>query len=1046
VERIVRFFVERHLLVNVLTLSVVVLGIGTLMRTKVEGFPEATLPRFIITATLPGASARDIETKLTIPIEDELRDIDGLESFTTVITDNRSVTDIELDDDTPDEDILAKERDIRNAIDSINDFPEEMRDSPTVFLLDPSKQPILEIAISGAKAELPEAARRIERAVLRAEGVGEVRLVGLPDPELRVLVDPAASRAHGVTLLEIVDAIERRNVSETGGVLESAEARRQVVMWGRFQDPFEVEDVILRFRDEGPLRVRDVARLELDREDVGLLAGTNGEPGISVIAVKKADADTIRTREAIGRALAGVDLPPGVKTAIVNDRSFEMSNRLEVIASNGLMGIVLVAGIVFLFLAPSAAIWVCVGVPVVILGVVAVMPLVGMTINFVSTIAFVIVLGMLVDDAVVVAEKILLQRQGGLSPSEAAVSGTMMVARPVFASAVTTLLAFAPMLAIGGMPAKIIWQIPAVVSIALVLSLVESFVMLPPHMSMVGGDASPRPKRAFVLRLEDLYRQALRLSLPHRGKVIAFFALIFLSITLLIVPRMEFEFFPQESSRGFSIKVTLPPGTPIEQTQAVVDAIQIQLPGIMGADLLAVTSRVGHQEAQAFDREYGSAENEGLVTAHLRPDQKERNSAEWIEHLRPRLRIPIDARVVYEAEVDGPPGLNPVKIYVLSNDDVTRRQTALALSQFLEGIGGVVDISVDERPGIRQIDLNPDVGALARRGLDAKDLGLTLKAAFYGIVASEIRDLDETTEIRVIYEPASRRSLESLLEAPVRNRDGELVLLRDVVDPVESPALAAIRHRNGRRVATVTAGLSPDGGHTSTTIAERVEREFMPLHADREDLEIELGGEVIQSRRATGDLGFVAVVVVLGIAAVIAIMLGSFLEAFFVVAVVPFAALFVALTFWLHGMNFSLLPLIGTIGLAGVVVNASIVMVDSVHQAQRNARGRGSAERSEIMIEALVTRLRPVLVTSLSTFGGVMPTAYGFGGWDAVMSPMSLALGWGLAFSSGVTLFLVPSLYVAANDINRRIDRWRRGQGPEERSEARPASEARIGN
>lgn len=182
---------------------------------------------------------------------------------------------------------------------------------------------------------------------------------------------------------------------------------------------------------------------------------------------------------------------------------------------------------------------------------------------------------------------------------------------------------------------------------------------------------------------------------------------------------------------------------------------------------------------------------------------------------------------------------------------------------------------------------------------------------------------------------------------------------------------------------------------------------------------------MIQSRRATGELGVVAIVVVLGIGAVIAIMLGSFLEAFFVIAVVPFSAIAVALTFWAHGMNFSLLPLIGTIGLSGVVVNSSIVMVDSVHQAQRQLRGTSEIERTGVMIDALVERLRPILVTSLSTFGGVMPTAYGLGGWDAVMSPMSLALGWGLALSSGVTLFLVPSLYVAANDINRAIDRAR---------------------
>jgi multidrug efflux pump subunit AcrB len=380
-------------------------------------------------------------------------------------------------------------------------------------------------------------------------------------------------------------------------------------------------------------------------------------------------------------------------------------------------------------------------------------------------------------------------------------------------------------------------------------------------------------------------------------------------------------------------------------------------------------------------------------------------------------------------------------MFVLANDHVVRRQTGLALAQFLEQINGVVDISIDEKPGMRQIDLNPDPDRLARSGLDAEDLGLTLKAAYYGLVASEIRDLDETTDIRVSFEPAARRSLDALLETPMRNSRGELVLLRDVVDPVDMPALARIQHRNGRRSVLITAGLSPEGGQTGLTVAERVEQEFIPRYSGRSDVEIEIAGEAIQSREAVGDLGFVGVAVLLGIGAVIAIMLGSFLEAFFVVAVVPFAMVFVALTFWVHGMNLSLLPLIGTIGLSGVVVNASIVMVDSVHQAIHRLRvGASEEERTEVVVEALVSRLRPVLVTSLSTFGGVMPTAYGFGGWDAIMSPMSLALGWGLALSSIVTLFLVPSLYVAANDINRKIAALRARPSPPSLEIARDAA------
>ena len=1025
-EKTIRFFVERHLLVNVLTAAVVVLGLLALMRTNVAGFPEATLPMYLVSASLPGAAAKDVETKISIPIEDELREVDGLESFTTIITDNRSVTTVKLNDDTPDEDILEKEREIRNAIDGINDFPADMRDDPRVFLMDPSKQPILEIAISGEEGLLPDAARLIERAVLRIDSVGEVIRVGLPDPELRVLVDPAAAQAHGVTILDVVQAIERRNVSDTGGVLESAGDRRQIVMWGRYEDPSEVGETIIRFDGDAPIRVRDVARLELGREDVGLIAGTNGRPGLSLIAVKKADADVIDTRNAIATVLDELNLAAGVTTTIVNDSSYEMSNRLNVIATNGMMGLALVAAIVFLFLAPSAALWVCVGVPLVILGVIAVMPQVGMTINYVSTIAFVIVLGMLVDDAVVVAEKILLRRQEGLKPGEAAVSGTVMVARPVLASAATTLLAFAPMLAIGGMPSKMVWQIPAVVCIALALSLLESFFILPAHMSMVRSDAQPRPKRKFVLQLEERYRRALRSTLPRRGRVIGAFAALFLAVVIFIVPQMEFEFFPQESSPGFSLKLRMPPGTPIEQTEAVANVVQSQIPPLMGEDLLAITTRIGHMDSEAFDRKYGSTENEAVITVHLELTRKTMTSAAWMAHLKPLIRLPREVELIFEAKVDGPPGLEPVSVFVMANDDAVRRQTAMALVAFLEELGGATNLSIDEKLGMRQIDLNPDPERLARQGLDTRDLGLTLKAAYYGLIASEIRDLDETTEIRVALDPASRRSIDALLEMPVRNKRGELILLRDVVDPVEIPALAKIQHRNGLRAVSVTGGIDPDMSVTATTIAEAIERDFLPRYAGRSDLEIEISGEVVQSRRATGDLGFVAIAVVFGIGAVIAIMLGSFLEAFFVIVVVPFSAISVILTFWAHGMHFSLLPLIGTIGLSGVVVNASIVMVDSVHQAQQKMRAEASEEeRTEVVIEALVARLRPVLVTSLSTFGGVLPTAYGFGGYDAVMSPMSLALGWGLAFSSGVTLFLVPALYVSANDINRRIAGWR---------------------
>ena len=1030
-ERLIRFFVERHTLVNVVTAAVIALGVLNLLNAEVEGFPQVDLPEFLVTAQLPGASARDVEAKLTIPIEEALEDVDGILHYTTTITQNRSVTKIELDEDTKLDAILQKERDLRAAIDGISDFPDEMRDDPTFFRLDPSKQPILEIALAGPSDRLPPVAERLERRLRRMPTIGDVEIVGLPDPEIAVYVDPDLALAHGVTLLDVAETLERRNVSSTGGPLEVALDRRQVVMWGRFETPEEVGDVILRFdAGEGVLRVRDVARVEARREDVGLTVGTNGEPGLSIVPSKIADGDLIRARADVMQALESTPLPEGVSATVVNDSSYEIRNRLDIIASNGSIGIVLVAIIVFVFLAPSAATWVCVGVPLVILATLIFMPFFGVGINFVSTVAFVVILGLLVDDAVVVAEKILLKRQEGQSPREAAVLGTAEVARPVIASAITTLLAFGPIMAIGGHPQRIIWQLPAVVCIALALSLFESFFILPAHMSMVRSGLKPRPKRAFVLDLEKRYRAALVRWLPRRKRIIAGFGAVWLVIMVGIAPTMQFEFFPQEDARGFYLKVETPIGTPLERTQAVLEALQVQIPPIMGQDLQGLTARIGHQDPLAIDRDYGSSENEALISVYLDLRNRRINAADWIERLKRDLRVPDDAEVIYEAAIDGPPGLEPIRVFVLANDDLRRREVAREIKLFAEQ-KGAVDVKVDERPGMRQIDLNLDYEKLALRDLDAQTVGLTLQAAFYGLITTEIRDLDDSIDVRVLFEPAARQNLDALLDTSVRNRRGELVVLRDVVEPVEIPALAAIYHRDGLRAAAVTGGFGPDSPYTASSLAELMEEELLPRYALIDGLEVELAGEVVQSRRATGDLAAVFVLSVIGIACVIAIMLGSFLEAAFVVAVVPFSVAAVILTFFVHGMHFSMLAVIGMIGLAGVVVNSAIVMIDSVHRTQHAVADKDEATRTAAMIDALVSRLRPILVTSLSTMGGVLPTAYGLGGYDAVMSPMSLALGWGLAISTLVTLFLVPSLYLTANDITRRVDRWRHARRQE---------------
>jgi multidrug efflux pump subunit AcrB len=1038
VERLIRFFVDRHLLVNVIVAVVIALGVFQLSRTSRETFPNVTLPRLFLNAVLPGASARDVETKLTIPIQDAVEELDGVKEFYTTVADATSMTEVRLHEEFEADRVRDAERDLRVLLDGIKDFPPEMEDDPRITRFNPKLFPVVEVALAGPTDSIVETARVLERELRALDEVSRVTLTGLQDPEVRILVDPARARAHGVTLIEVVDAVRRRNVSSTGGMLESEADRRQVVLWSRFADPAEVGSTVLRFLPNGAaLTVADVARIEVGREDIGLIAHTNGQPGISITAVKQEDADIIRTVDVVRATVDATPMPPGVTATIVNDESFMARNRLELMFNNGAIGGVLVAVILFVFLTPSSAALTMIGIPVVFLSTLMLFPLLDYSINMVTLTGLVVVLGMVVDAAIVVAERIVSRRQAGEGRKEASVAGTREMASPVIASAVTTMLAFIPLWGMAGMSGRMTESMPSVVIMALTVSVLVSFLILPAHMSM-GGGRRETPKRQFMVRLEARYRRALDWALGHRARLAGIFLVALVAIFVGIAPRLGVVLYPQDDSEALYVRLSLPPGTPLERTEAVVTSIERQLPAIMGEDLIASLGRIGHRkpERHQIPQERGSAENEGIVTAVVRPAGRTYTAAEWVEILQRDLVIPAFADFVIEAETMGPPVGMPVTLHVAGNVDEERRAVALEVAEWLRQDPHLVSVDVDERPGTPQIDLVLDYERLALRGLDPDAVARTVQTAFHGMVASEHRDLEETTDLRVMLDPDARRSLDALLELPVRSARGELVRLRDVVTPIELPAVSRLYHRDGRRTATVTAQFLPGAPWTALSFADYAEAELIPRFADHGGIDVTVGGEAVETRKTTGDLGLAALLAFAGITLVIALMLGSFLEAAFVVAIIPFAVAGVLLVFFLHQQPLSMFAMMGAIGLAGVVVNASIVMVDAVHRRVRGVED--PAARHEALIEAVVSRLRPIVVTTLTTLGGVLPMAYGVGGYDAVVAPMSLALGWGLVLSTLITLFLVPALYTLAGDlravrVGHLVERLRRPRARRER-------------
>jgi multidrug efflux pump subunit AcrB len=1014
----IRFFASRHLLINVLAITIIALGYLFISGVPREYIPSVTSPTISIRATLPGASAQDMESKVTIPIEEAIKDVDGIKKFYSTVAESQTTTTVELYLDFSDDQVRDIKQELRDAVDGITDFPPEMEDRPTMDQFNPARAPIIEIALEGPIDAVIADANRLELALRRLNGVSRVIMVGVNDPEVRVLIDPELARTHGVSVLDVVRAINRDNVSGTGDALETETSRVKVEVWNRFDKPEDVAETIIKALPGGAvLRVRDIARIESGFEDTRLISHTNAERGASLVIRKRETADAIDAVAEVKQVMEATQLSPGVTFQYVNDRSFFTSNRLDVMLSNGILGAILVAGLLYLFMGAHSAIWVLAGIPVVFMGALAVVGLSGLTLNTMVLTGFVIVLGMVVDDAVVVAENIVAKIEQGLDHFTAVVDGATEMVAPVVAASLTTMIAFAPMLAIGGLPGRIVWQIPAVVVLVLVFSLIESFAFLPSHMTLLPNLAG-KGKRDFMQRLDRLYRRSLEVCMRVRWLVLAVSFGLLIFIMAVIRPSVPFVLFPQNDARLLFLQITTPLGTPIEVTEGITADIERQLLELGKPDIRTVTARIGHQDPGNADRLRGEAEHQALVTAVFKDLDRERTNQEWAEVLHESLQLPAGVRVRFQSEYLGPPTDQPVTVHVLSNDDTVRRAVANEIAGIVAESPGLTEVDIDEREGTPHLDLTLRQEQLARLGLDAQDVTQTVQASYFGIKATEHRALEDTTAIRVQFDIGARRDVSALLDTPVRTRLGELVALRDVVDPVEVHALGRIYHRDGYRAATIRASFTPDSPYTALSFANHLQEDVIPRFADIPGLEILIGGEAESTQETTGELGKVAIIVVFGIAMVIWIMLGSFLETLIVISVIPFAFAGVVLAFFLHGLSLSMFAMIGIIGLAGVVVNASIVMADAVHRLSRSPDdGRSSRE---LLLDGIVGRLRPILITTLTTLGGVLPTAYGIGGYDSMISPMSVAIGWGLFFATFITLFMVPVMFSFAHDRRYR--------------------------
>ena len=1010
-----RFFAERHLLAYLITVMIIILGLNTLLGIKRSIWPEADFGIMNVITRYPGASPEDVELNVTNKIERELKTIVGLDRMTSISMENVSVIEVNIDPDADDQEKIKT--DVREAVGRVTDLPPEVTESPRVTELKSSQVDVIEVGLTGElpHRELRELARLFEKKLLDVPGVARLDRFGYRAREIRVEVSPKAMSQYQLPLREIIAAIQERNIRATTGSFESYTTEQDLVTLAQFRHPIEVGDVIVRSTFEGALiKVKDLAVIRDDFEDERVLSRMNGKPAISFLVYPSEYADVIRTCDAIKALIhrERTNLPDDVELQYVNDESRYVRDSFNVVLSNGLIGLALILVILPVFLNFRTAFWVAMGIPVALLGTIFLLPLFGIQLDTIGLTGMILVIGIIVDDAIIVAENIIRRREEGDKPLDAAVEGIREVFRPVLTTVLTTIIVFAPTFFIPGVLGKMIVPVPLAITLALFISMGEVTVALPAHLLPgLRTGALKFSGRKWFRRLSDNYRGVVLHILRFRYILILLFIILLAGSFWYAARYMKFILFPTGTSEHVFIGYELTAGTPLHVTSDRMKEVEALLLTLPEEELASFTTRIGFNP-------FINAENENYasISLNLTPyTARSRTTDEIVEDLREKTdQLQGQGRITYTIVGTSPPVGMPISLRVAGSDDFLRTLLADSVEAFLGRIAGVKDITRDDKGGKNQTEIKINYDRLSQLGLTVADVARNVRIAYDGEVVTSIRYGDEDVAFKVMIQEQARRQLSDLRELLIPNREGRLIPLREMARLATGPGPSDFRHFDGERSITIEADLDRD----ITTPLEVTDMVFEHFNVERDwpGMRLALGGELFATEESMAGLSRSFIIAIVGIYFLLVLLFNSLTQPILVMLAIPFGIMGVIIAFALHGEPFSFMSIMDIIGLCGVVINDSLVLVNHINDLRRLQPG---GTIPALVAEGTAHRLRAIVLTSLTTVVALLPLAYGLGGNAPFMAPIALALGWGLVFATPITLVLVPCLYMIGLDINR---------------------------
>lgn len=1021
---------------NLLMFVVLVGGVLGLVRTKQEVFPEFELDLITVAVPYPGAAPAEVEQGILLAIEERVRGLDGVKRIKSTAREGAGTVSIELMLDAEGEQVLA---DVKNEVDRITTFPEQA-EQPIVSLAKRKRQ-VVSLILSGEQdlRTLHDLAEDARRELLATSAVTQVELEGVPPLEIAVEVPRQALERYGLTLQQIAGEISSASLELPGGGIDTQKGEILVRVSDRRRMGHELEDLVLRGTARGgQVRLGDIAIIRDGYEDTDQYSLFDGKPAVRLTAYRVGDETPTGVSAAVRAYADGLRqrLPEGITVSVWNDDSEILAARIDLLVRNALSGLVLVLVILGLFFDLRLAFWVAWGIPSSFLAAFFVLGSTDFSINMITLFAFIVTLGMVVDDAIVVGDRTYSLLESGLPPMQAAITAAREMAMPVTFSILTTVAAFSPLFFVPGTMGKVFQMIPTVVISVLTLSLVESFFVLPAHLGH--GKVGRLPRRG-ILRWHAALRGGVAAALEWVTRVLyrplvmrlvagryvtAAVALAGFVLTVGYVAsgKIPFNFFPVLPGDVVVVQARLPYGSALASTEHVRAELDAALQATIeefGRDQVrGVFTRMGQAAPQQ-----GPAAGDALVGSHLVAIEvallpSERRSfgseafvARWKE-LTPAMP---GVEALTFSNSNGPGAGQAAAVQLLHPDTQVLADVSYEVEEALRSYPALYNVSNEYSSGKPQLDfrLRPEARSL---GLTSNAIALQLRSSFFG--AEAVREQRGRNELKIMVRlPEDQRSSEHDLDTlMIRTPRGGEVPLHYVADLERGRAATAIYREDGQRTITVGAELAPGVDSSREVIDDLQKNVFPALKEAHPGLEIGLAGAQREQQESFAALGRGFVFALIAIYALLAIPFRSYIQPVIIMAVIPLGFIGAILGHAGLGYNLSIMSAMGLVALAGVVVNDSLVLIDAVN----NERAAGKPVLSAVL-DGASGRIRAILLTSLTTFFGLAPMIAEQSVQAKFLIPMAISLAFGVMFSTFITLLVVPALYVIVEDLRGMV-------------------------